>query len=78
MNKSMNDYEKAIEALKPYLPDWVHYVAMDADLSVWMYVTEPKKLTIGWDYDSYETENLSSILNIPPAPDWKQSLIKVK
>ncbi|MFK5915462.1 MAG: hypothetical protein QM484_13910 [Woeseiaceae bacterium] len=58
------------------LPDWVNWLAQDADGAWWGYSVEPLEFSDGW----YENE-LSSRTKIKHAKansDWKNSLTKIK
>ena len=60
---------------KQELPDWVQYIAQDADGQWWAYQTEPNLSHISW----YENE-VGQILKLEkdaPNPDWQTSLQKV-
>ncbi len=54
------------------LPDWVHWVAQDADGRVWGFEVEPQQYQYGW----YENEvGRYLLLTIGAAnPDWTSSL----
>ncbi len=56
------------------LPEWVCWLAQDADGSWWGYEVEPLEHHQGW----YENE-LGRRIKLccePPNPQWQQSLIK--
>jgi hypothetical protein len=55
------------------LPDWVHWLACDADGTWWGYEAEPHRHEHGW----YENE-IGRLIRLEqsaaPAKDWKNSL----
>ena len=58
----------------PPLPDWVNWLAHDADGALWGYEAEPNKQDNGW----YENE-VGRIVRLgqeaPPA-DWETTLVR--
>lgn len=58
----------------PPLPDWVNWLAQDADGALWGYEAEPNKQDYGW----YENE-VGRIVRLgqeaPPA-DWETTLVR--
>ncbi len=60
---------------KSTLPDWVHWLAQDADGQWWGYEVEPLQYHAGW----YENELGKHIAlhKGPPNPDWMKQLIRV-
>lgn len=57
------------------IPDWVHYLAQDADGTWWGYEVEPLQYHNGW----YENElgRRHRIRKASPNADWHSSLIKL-
>lgn len=58
------------------MPDWVCWLAQDADGAVWGYQVEPNQSHSGW----YENEIGESLyLGVQPLTvDWKETLQRVK
>lgn len=58
------------------LPDWVRFLAQDADGSWWGYSVEPLMNHHGW----YENEvgDTYKLQKTEPNPDWQNSLVKLK
>ena len=58
-----------------HLPDWVNWIAQDADGAVWGYSVEPLRHDSGW----YENEVGGYVrLGVTAtADDWDKSLIKL-
>ena len=57
------------------LPDWINWIAQDANGSWWGYSAEPHRHDLGW----YENEVGDCVLleRGQPDPGWRQSLQKV-
>jgi len=57
-------------------PEWVQWIAQDADGCWWGFEVEPLQHHQGW----YENEvgRYIKIENAPPNLDWKNSLVKFK
>lgn len=57
------------------IPDWVNWIAQDADGAWWGYSIEPLQQHSGW----YENEVGESRLLIKeqPNPDWKNTLSRI-
>jgi poly(3-hydroxyalkanoate) synthetase len=71
----MNDFLP--EWLNPNsLPDWVHWVAQDADGSWWAYEVEPLQYHAGW-YENELGERLLLRKDVANK-DWQRSLIRMR
>ena len=58
------------------LPDWINWIAQDADGTWWGYSVEPLQQHSGW----YENEigRYLKLIKSEPNPDWQSSLIRVE
>lgn len=58
------------------LPDWVAWVAQDADGSWWAYEVEPLQYHAGW----YENElgRRALVRRDPPTEDWEGRLFRIR
>jgi len=57
------------------MPDWVHFLAQDADGAWWGYEVEPLQYHLGW-YENELGRRIKLALN-EPNPDWADSLRKL-
>lgn len=57
------------------LPEWVHWVAQDADGQWWGYEVEPLQYHAGW-YENELGQNIA-LHKDEPNPDWSRQLIRM-
>jgi hypothetical protein len=71
MNRSMPDWLQVDE-----LPDWVHWIAQDADGQWWGYEVEPLEYHAGW----YENElgKRIQLVKAKPNSQWQKSLYQIQ
>lgn len=64
-----------IPNLPETLPDWIQYIAQDADGQWWGYEAEPNQSHIGW----YENEvgRMLKLERTEANPEWHSSLVKL-
>ncbi|WP_455220322.1 hypothetical protein [Kaarinaea lacus] len=65
-----------IDVSKLDLPDWVAWIAQDADGIWWGYEVEPLRHDNGW-YENEVGRNVK-ILSTETCHDWQETLIKVQ
>ncbi|VAW98177.1 hypothetical protein MNBD_GAMMA22-1199 [hydrothermal vent metagenome] len=60
---------------KSNYPEWVHWLAQDADGTIWGYEIEPLQQHQGW----YENEvgRSMKIESLAPNPNWRETLTKM-
>jgi len=58
------------------LPDWVHWLAQDADGTWWGFEVEPNQSHHGW----YENElgRYCRLMQAAPNPEWEHTLVAVQ
>ena len=71
----MSDFKRFVDDFDD-LPDWVQWVAQDADGCWWGYEVEPNQSHSGW----YENEVGDSVMlgKGKSNPDWSESLSKIR
>lgn len=58
----------------PYLPEWVQYVAQDADGLVYGYNMMPQKISDNWVAGGAPI--MFECLGVASSPDWEKTLMK--
>ncbi len=76
--EAMSEYDKAVEALAPYLPDG--WYAQDEDGSLRTYSDKPRMINGGWlDRAFGGTDAIGTAhLSVPTCPDWRTSLREIR
>ncbi len=76
---AMSDYDKAVEALAPYLPDG--FVAQDADGQIVWYADEPER---GWEgndsmwFTQTQGGETKYFVAVDPIENWRASLHEIR